>query len=83
MKNRGKGLIDLDMLEKAYIRQKKYPRPLLPNEIIIDVTNKSSDEVFAIAVDKLCNRKSLLNYEYEMTDRKCFGTWVKDDQINL
>lgn len=83
MKNRGKGLVDLDMLEKAYLRQKKYPRPLLPNEIIIDVTNKSSDEVFAITVDKLYNTKSLLNYEYEMSDRKCFDAWVKDDQIDL
>lgn len=81
MRNRGKGLIDLDLLEKAYLRKEKYPRPLLPNEIIIDVTNKSSDEVFNIAKNKVINTKSLLNYKYEKPDRRCFGTWVKDDQI--
>ena len=83
MKNRGKGLIDLEMIEKEYLRHEKYPRPLLPNEIVIDVTGKSADEVFDIAINKIDNTKSLLNYEYEMPDQKCFGTWVKADQIEL
>lgn len=83
MKNRGKGLIDLEMLEKEYLRCEKYPRALLPNEIVIDVTNKSEDEVFAMAVEKIDNTKSQLDYEYTMPDKKCFGTWVKVDQIEL
>ena len=81
MKNRGKGLIDLEMLEKGYLRKEKYPRTLLPNEIIIDVSNKSADEVFELAVNKVDNTKSLLDYEYKMPDKKCFGTWVKANQI--
>ncbi len=83
MKNRGKGLIDLEMIEKEYLRHEKYPRPLLPNEIVIDVTDKSADEVFSIAINKIDNTKSLLDYEYEMPDKRCFGTWVKADQIEL
>ena len=83
MKNRGKGLIDLEMIEKEYLRHEKYPRPLLPNEIVIDVTGKSADEVLNIAINKIDNTKSLLDYEYEMPDKKCFGTWVKADQIEL
>lgn len=83
MKNRGKGLIDLEMIEKEYLRHEKYPRPLLPNEIVVDVTGKSADEIFNIAINKIDNTKSLLDYAYEMPDKKCFGTWVKDDQIEL
>jgi hypothetical protein len=29
------------------------------------------------------NTKSLLDYKYEMPDKRCFGTWVKADQIEL
>lgn len=70
------------MLEKDYRRQEKYPRPLLPNKVVIDVTNKSADEVFNLAIEKIDNTKSLLNYEYNKPDKKCFGTWVKADQTN-
>ena len=83
MKNRGKGLIDLEMIEKEYLRHKKYPRPLLPNEIVIDVTGKSANEVFTMAIDKIDNTKSQLEYEYTMPDKKCFGTWVQADQVEL
>ncbi len=83
MKNRGKGLIDLEMLEEEYLRREKYPRPLLPNEIIIDVTDKSPDEVFNLAVNKIDNTKSLLDYKYTMPDKRCFGTWVQADKIIL
>lgn len=83
MKNRGNGLIDLEMLEKEYVRCEKYPRELLPNEIVIDVTNKSADEVFVMAVEKIDSTKSQLDYEYTMPDKKSFGTWVKVDQIEL
>lgn len=83
MKNREEGLIDLEMLKNEYLRHEKYPRPLLPNEIVIDVTNKSADEVFAKAVDKIDSTKAQLDYEYTMPDKRCFGTWVKADQIEL
>ena len=82
MKNRGKGLIDLEMLEKDYLQHEKYPRSLLPNEIVVNVTNKSAEEVFAEALEIIENTKSKIDYEYEMPDKKCFGTWVKADQID-
>lgn len=83
MKNRGRGIIDLEMLEKNYLRQKIYPRPLLPNEIIIDVTNKTIEEVFDIAVGKINKTKALTDYHYELPDKKSFGTWVKADQNEI
>ena len=83
MKNQGKGLIDLDMIEKEYLRHEKYPRPLLPNEIVIDVTGKSAEEVLAIAIEKINNTNSQIDYKYIMSDKKCFGTWVKADQIEI
>ena len=82
MKNRENGLIDIQMLEKDYIRQEKYPRQLLPNEIVIDITNKTKEQVFKMALDKINNTKSMLDYEYIMPDKKSFGTWVKAEQID-
>lgn len=83
MKNRGKGLIDFNMLNDDYKRAQKYPRPLLPNEIRIDVTNKNADEVFEIAKVELTKTKSLLSYNYVKPDKKCFGTWVQADQTKI
>ena len=83
MSNRGKGLIDFSLLEQDYKRTEKYPRSILPNEIIIDVTNKTADEVFETAMQKINNTKSLLDYEYKKPDKKSFGTWVKADQEEL
>lgn len=83
MKNRGKGLIDLEMIEKEYKRHEKYPRPLLPNEILIDVTGKSTDKVLAEAINILENTESLLDYNYIMPDKRCFGTWVQADQTDI
>ncbi len=77
------GLIDFEMIEQDYKRAEKYPKPKLPNLIEIDVTGKTPHEVFEIAVDKIDNTRSELEYNYEMPDKRCFGTWVKDDQIKL
>ena len=83
MKNRGEGLIDVNMLESDYIRAKKHPRPKLPNEIEIDITNKTAEQVYQIALEKIDNTISLINYQYEKPDVRCFGTWVKADQSEL
>ena len=48
MKNRGNGLIDFDLLSKS--SEKINARPLLINEVEIDVTGKDSDAVFDEAV---------------------------------
>lgn len=83
MQNRGNGLIDIEMLEKDYKRAQKYPRPKLPNEIEIDVTNKSKEEVFKAACENIDNFVSLLNYNYEKPNKECFGTWVQSEQTEL
>lgn len=83
MKNRGKGLIDLEMIEREYTRHEKYPRPLLPNEILLDVTGKDAAKVLDEAISILDRSESLLDYNYIMPDKKCFGTWVQADQIEI
>ena len=79
MLGRGEGLIDVEMLEEAYAREK---RPPLPNEYRIDVTSKTPDEVFNEAVRILDNVKSALDYDYKKPDKKYFSTWVKDDSLD-
>lgn len=80
MLNRGEGLIDEKMIENDYKRKLKYPQPQLPNEYNINVTNKTPDEVFDMAVKIIKTKKSKLDYNYNKPDKKCFGTWVKADQ---
>lgn len=76
MQNREGGLIDVDMLERNYEQLKKFNRPLLPNENVIDVTGKSPEEVFNEAVNIIDNSKSLLDYQYTKPDKRCFTNWV-------
>lgn len=84
MKNReAGGLIDLEGLEKDYIRKKKFPKPIFPNQITVDIAGKTPEEVYDEAVVKIDNTKSLLDYTYEMPDKRCFSTWVQADQDEL
>ena len=76
MKNRGNGLIDVEMLESCYKRNQLYPRPALPNQHTIDVTNKTPTQVFEIAKSIIDNSQSQLNYTYRKPNKKHFGTWV-------
>ena len=84
MKNRPTGgLVDQKGLEEDYIREKKFPAPHLPNEIEVDVTGKTPDEVFQETVKKIDVTSSMLDYEYIMPDRRCYSTWVQADKENL
>lgn len=83
MQNRGKGLVDIQMLKKCYRRNSLFPRPHLPNEHIIDVTNKTPNQVFEIAKNIINTAKSELNYTYQKPDKKYFGTWVLADQDDI
>ena len=83
MQNRGKGLVDIEMLKKCYRRNKLYPRPLLPNEYVIDVTNKTPQQVFEMAKNIIDNSKSQLSYTYQMPNKNCFGTWVLAEQDQI
>ena len=83
MQNRKGGLVDIEMLKKCYRRNKLYPRPLLPNEYVIDVTNKTPQQVFEMAKNIIDNSKSQLSYTYQMPNKNCFGTWVLAEQDQI
>ena len=84
MKNRpAGGLVDQKGLEEDYIRAEKFPQPLLPNQIIIDVTNKKPEEIYEEVVDKIDTTSAVLDYKYIKPDKRCYTTWVIADQDEL
>ena len=84
MKNREKGgLVDEKLLREEYLIKQKFPEPQLPNQIVINITNKTSKEVFKEAVKIIDSTKANLNYKYVMPDKRCYSTWVLADKINL
>lgn len=68
MKNRGSGLIDYDLLIKS--TQKIMSRPLLVNEVSIDVARKTPEDVMREAVALIDNSIALNNYEYQKPPRE-------------
>ena len=51
-------------------------RPLLPNEVMIDVAGKTKKEVFEEAVHIIDHFKPDLNYNYTLPDENLFLSWV-------
>lgn len=74
MKNRGNGLIDLELLEK--MTKKINHRPLLVNEFEIDVAGKSPEEVLQEAIALIDTAETRLDYVYEMPPKEQFYSWV-------
>lgn len=74
MKNRGNGLIDLELLEK--MTKKINHRPLLVNEFEIDVAGKSPEEVLQEAITLIDTAETRLDYAYEMPPKEQFYSWV-------
>ncbi len=80
MLNRGnQGLIDLDLLKT--MTKKIMNRPLLPNEVEIDIANKSKEQVLEEAINKVDNYNSKIDYEYHLLDKKLFHSWVQSDGL--
>ncbi len=52
-------------------------RPLLPNEVIIDINGLSKEEVFQKAIELIDITESLLDYDYTPPSREHFRSWVK------
>ncbi len=75
--NEGYGLIDYKMLDNDYAREINHPRNKLPNEFIIDVTGKTPEEVEKEAINILDNNSAVIEYNYIMPPKECFGTWIK------
>lgn len=79
MKHRESGLIDFALLEKS--AKKIMKRPLLVNEVQIDVAGKSPDEVLAEAVEVIEHTESRLDYEYEKPPKEWFYSWVHSNGL--
>ena len=74
-----KGLVDLELLEVS--TKKIMNRGLLPNEVLIDVANKTKEEVLKEAISIIDSYESKLDYEYEKPDKELFYSWVQSDGL--
>ena len=75
MKNRpNDGLIDYELQRK--LNEKNLKRPLLINEIEIDVTGLSESDVLQKAIDSIETTESLLKYDYQKPPKDMFYSWV-------
>jgi len=74
-----KGLVDLELLEVSTI--KIMNRELLPNEVLLDVANKSKEEVLKEAINIIDNYDCKLDYEYTEPPKELFYSWVQSDGL--
>lgn len=75
MINREKGgLIDVDLLSK--MSPKVLNRKPLVNEYIIDVKDKTPEQVFKEGIDLIENEETLLDYEYKKPPKEEFYSWI-------
>ena len=56
-------------------------RELLPNEVLIDVANKTKEEVLKEAISIIDSYESKLDYEYKEPDKELFYSWVQSDEL--
>lgn len=78
-KNEG-GLSDLTLAER--MNQKISRRPLLPNELAVDVAGKTAAEVLEEAYTAAENFEPLTDYDYLPGDMNDFYSWVKSRGLN-
>ena len=74
-----KGLVDLELLEVS--TKKIMNRELLPNEVLLDVANKSKEEVLKEAINIIDNYNCKLDYEYTEPSKELFYSWVQSDGL--
>lgn len=75
MKNRpNNGLIDYELPQKT--NDKNLKRDPLVNEVEIDVSGKSIEEVLNEAIEIIDTTESLLDYEYVKPPKELFYSWV-------
>ena len=80
MLSRGaQGLIDLELLEVS--TKRIMDRPLLPNEVVLDVAGKSKGAVLNEAIAIIDNYKSQMDYRYILPDKSLFYSWVQSDGL--
>lgn len=75
MKNRpNNGLIDYELQRK--MNEKNLTRKPLVNEVELDVTGKTVEEVLEEAIEIIDNASSLKDYKYEKPSKDLFYSWV-------
>lgn len=79
MKNRKNGLIDYELQRKCSDKVNK--RPLLINEVEIDITNKTSQQVLNEAIKMIDNTETLLEYIYQKPPKDLFHSWVFSNEL--
>ena len=72
----------LDLLKSASKKRVIKNRPLMPNEVVIDVAGKSKEQVLKEAIGLIDNTNILLDYEYQPLDKKYFRSWVQSYELN-
>lgn len=68
------GLIDFEMLEK--MSGKINARKCLVNEFELDIAGKTSNQVFAEAVQMIEHEEIKMEYDYVKPQKELFYSWV-------
>lgn len=74
------GLFALEQIERS--NRKIMERPLLPNEVLLDVAGKSKDDVLAEAIRIIDSFSPTLDYTYEPLDAQYFLSWVQSRNLH-
>ncbi len=74
------GLFLLENVEPANARI--MGRKLLPNEVQIDISGKTAEDVFNEAVEIIDGFKPLKNYDYALDDERNYMSWVQSRGLN-
>lgn len=56
-------------------------RKLLPNEIMIDIYNKTKEEILNETIKIIDNFNSVLDYDYELDDENNYLSWVQSRNL--
>ncbi len=73
------GLYALDQIERS--NQVILNRPLLPNEVKIDIAGKGKEEVLKSAIDIIDSFKPLSEYDYQPDHEQNYLSWVQSRNL--
>ena len=57
-------------------------RPLMPNEVILDVSGKNKEQVLAEAIHVIDTTQAILEYDYKPLDKSYFRSWIQSYGLN-
>lgn len=73
------GLFDLNAVERH--SERFLNRPLLPNEVKLDVAGMSKVDVLEAVEMIIDNHKPLLEYDYQLADEQNYVSWVQSRNL--